>query len=177
MQTTKRVVSLMVAAMFGCTQADDRGVTAPESAPMLAASGAQQRVTGHANVRLPFTGNPTQRYSANAIRHADGSVSGQFQLRTEQVDGGSIHGSVLCFTIVGNRARLGGVIERSSTPLATEGQHVIWNVVDNGEGRRAPPDETSDFFPVPAAVMAAHCATGFNLGSLPVLGGNIQVHP
>ena len=177
MRTTTRVSLLLAAALLAACSTDGApggDVVAPR--PNLAASGAQQRVTGHANLILASLGNAEEIYSNAAIRHADGTVSGEWQLKTEQTDGGVLHGIVTCFTIVGNRARLAGVVDRSTTPLANVGDHVIWTVVDNGEGNAAPPDQTSDFFPVGPLTAAAHCATGFSLALIPVLGGNLQVH-
>ena len=172
--TTKRPVILLAVAFIGCTTAPDRGPTAP---PSLAASGLQERVTGHANILLANLGNAEEKYSNNAIRHADGSVSGQFQLKTEQANGGNIHGSIVCFTITGNTARLAGLVEKSTTPLAPEGTYLVWTVVDNGEGKNDPPDATSDFFPTTLAGALFHCNVGFNLAPFfPVLGGNLQVH-
>ena len=67
-------------------------------------------------------------------------------------------------------------VSANGTTLANVGDHVIWTVVDNGEGKAAPPDQTSDFFPVGPLTAAAHCASGFSLALIPVLGGNLQVH-
>ena len=119
-----------------------------------------------------------EKYSSNAIRHADGSVSGQFELKSEQDEGLRIHGDVVCFTVIGNVARLAGRVDQSNTPIVEEGAYVVWTVVDNGEGNKSPPDLTTDFFgPVSEEAAAFHCAVGFNLGPfLPVLGGNLQVH-
>jgi hypothetical protein len=144
--------------------------------PLFAMGGATQQVTGHANVFLPVF-QAEQRYSNSAVRHANGTFSGEFQLISEQEGGITIHGDVLCFTIVANRiARMAGVIERSD-PEGFAGAHVVWTVVDNGEGANSTPDQTSDFFLVPPAVAQTHCAVGFALPLLPVLSGNLQVHP
>ena len=182
--TSGRTALFLGLAVLGCTATPDR-VLAPDrlvSGPDAtfdrvgaAASGAQQRVTGHANVFLPNF-NAEQKYSNNAIRHADGTVSGQFELKSEQDGGVRIHGDMFCFTIVGNTARLAGQIDKSTIP-GLEGVYVVWTVIDNGEGANDPPDQTSDFFGASAADAASHCATGFNLAPfLPVLGGNLQVH-
>jgi hypothetical protein len=174
-------VLFFTAAVIGCTAGPDR-IAAPDRdadalQPLFAQGGAQQRVTGHANVFLPNF-QAEQKYSNSAIRHADGSVSGEWELHSEQDGGVRLHGDVICFTIVGNTARLGGFIEQSTEP-AFEGLYAVWTVIDNGEGANDPPDLTSDFFLVLTAATAQfHCAVGFNLAPfLPVLGGNLQVHP
>jgi hypothetical protein len=183
-----RVVLLLGAVALGCTAAPDRGVTGPNARldrvdaafdRVAAASGTQQQVTGFANILLPFFQNAEEKYSNSAIRHADGTVSGQFELKSAQDGGLRIHGDVVCFTIIGNMARLAGQIDQSSTPSIPEGTYVIWTVVDNGEGQNDPPDLTSDFIgPFTGAGAAAfHCSTGINVGPFyPVQSGNLQVH-
>jgi hypothetical protein len=178
--TRTRLALLLGVAVAGCTSGPD-GALAPhrtlDPLPAFSVRGATQQVTGHANVFLPSF-DAEQKYSNSAIRHADGRVSGQFELRSEQDGGVRVHGRLTCFTIVGNNmARMGGVIEQSSLPILA-GLDVVWTIIDMGEGSGDPPDLTSDFFPAPTGVAQAHCAVGFELGSfLPVLGGNLQVHP
>jgi hypothetical protein len=180
-----RVVLFLGVVALGCTATPDRGVTGPNARlnqvnaafdRVAAASGTQQQVTGHANILLPFFQNAEEKYSNSAIRHADGTVTGEFELKSAQEGGLRIHGDVVCFTIVGNVARLGGHIDQSTVP-GLEDAFVAWTVVDNGEGQNDPPDLTSDFIgPVSAGFAAFHCATGFDLGPfLPVLSGNLQV--
>ncbi len=78
-------------------------------------------------------------FTHNAQRKEDGSVNGRFMLNNLSTD---IHiiGSVLCFTINGNEAYFGGVIEESNYtnpdfPLLWQpGTCVYFSTVDNGEG-------------------------------------------
>src|SRR5919199_37165 len=127
MRTTLGSALLVVGvAMLGCSPADSDSPTAPRGAAVASAASPasahlQQQVTGHANIELPVFGNAVERYSNSAIRHSDGTVTGQFELRSEQGDGLRLHGDVVCFTIVGNRARLAGQVQRSNTPLAPVG--------------------------------------------------------
>jgi hypothetical protein len=147
--------------------------------PLFERSDVQQQVTGHANIILTAFGGAEEKYSNSAIRHADGTFSGEFQLKSAQDGGLAIHGNVICFKIVADRvAWLGGVVEHSNTPLAPPGTEVIWTVIDNGEGANDPPDLTSDFFTSVPVLTQAHCTVGLNLAPfLPVLSGNLQVHP
>jgi hypothetical protein len=176
----RAAVLLVGVAILGCAGGADQvsgpGRTFDTLEPSFQAGGATQQVTGHANIFLPNF-QAEEKYSNSAIRHADGTFSGEFQLKSEQDGGITVHGNVICFTIVANRvARMAGVVEKSN-PAGFEGAHVVWTIADNGEGAKDPPDQTSDFFVVPPAIAQAHCATGFNLPLLPVLGGNLQVHP
>jgi hypothetical protein len=176
--TQRSAVLVLAAAVLGCATGSD-GPAAPardaDLSPLLRKGGLQQRVTGHANIFLPNF-QAEEKYSNSAIRHADGSVTGEFQLKSAQDGGLRIHGNVICFTIVGNTARLAGVIERSSDPTIPAGVHTVWTIVDNGEGNNDPPDLTSDFFGALPAQAQFHCAVGFILPLLPVLSGNLQVH-
>jgi hypothetical protein len=81
-----------------------------------------------------------------------------------------------CFGITGNRARVGGTVTQSTHQDIPTGDHVIWTVVDNGEGANAPPDQTSDLFFAPAFIRDRHCVTGINLPQETNTQGNIQVH-
>jgi len=179
MSTSRKAsVLLVVAALAGCATNSDQSLTAPAQRLDAAGGGVSQSVTGHANMQLPSFGNAVQRFSQSAIRHSDGTVSGEFELKSDQDDGVRLHGEVTCFTIVGNAARLAGELDQSNAEFAPAGTYVLWTVVDNGEGGKAPPDLTTDFIGgVSAATAAAHCNTGFNLGPfLPVMSGNLQVH-
>jgi hypothetical protein len=164
----------------GCTAAAvDRNPAAPQTSLSLAASSVHQQVTGHANLLLPQFNNVEEKYSQSAIRHADGAVSGEFILESAQDGGPRLHGHVVCFTIIGNAARLAGQIDQSNFSITPAGSYVVWSLRDNGEGAKDPPDETQDFLgPMTAAEAAAHCAVGLDLGPfIPVRSGNLQVHP
>ena len=115
--------------------------------------------------------------SFSAIRHRDGRVTGQFQIFSEQEPGVRVHGILTCLGIDGNLARLGGVITRSSPPGFES--LAFWRVVDNGEGRHAPPDLSSDLAAfAPPELVEEFCAVGFDFPPLvPSPQGNIQVSP
>jgi hypothetical protein len=111
-----------------------------------------QSVTGH----YQFVGTSTLnnfKYSIAAIRHEDGSVSGEVEERTVFDPTGafvrSMHGDVKCFTIVGNMAFIAGIVDRVES-LAPNQENLIPGaffrlvVVDNGNGDDAPPDMGSN---------------------------------
>ena len=145
--------------------------------PNLSIVDAGQRVTGNATVLLPNFGNALERYSLSAIRHADGSVSGEFEETSEQEGGQRIHAHVVCFTVTGNSARLAAQIDQTNVDFGPPGSYVVWSVIDNGEGAKSPPDQTTDvFFGGTAAQAEFHCRTGFNLAPyFSSLRGNLQV--
>ena len=101
---------------------------------------------------------------------ADGNVKGEaeFQLRYRAL---AIHVEINCLAVVGNSAWLGGVIRSSSNP-ALVGEHVLFGVVDWGEGDAAPPDQTSQ---VVIDVTVPPCTTTPPLGLIAWTDGNVQV--
>jgi hypothetical protein len=83
----------------------------------------------------------------------------------------------VCFAVTGNSARLAAQIDQSNVAFGPIGSYVIWSVIDNGEGARSTPDQTTDiFFGGTRAQAEFHCQVGFNLAPyLSSLRGNIQV--
>ena len=179
-----RVAVVCAATLIACDASPGRDPTAPSSTrPEADATTATPgpAATGDAHI-LIFNGTTPERFEFSAVVTGAGLVAGEFQLFTEQAGGISIQGPVTCLGISGNLARIGGVITESSLP-AFVGRPVLWEVVDNGEGVNAPPDQTSDFAAVQSPdVVATFCATGsgslpFPLQLMDVLRGNIQVFP
>jgi hypothetical protein len=146
------------------------------------ADSSVESVTGHAEF-VTATGIRFS-YSVNAIRHKDGSVSGEFQNHVENATTGEFilraHVEIVCFTIAGNTARIGGIIERQKggAPLPEDprDRQGFITVVDNGEGADAPPDLASP--PAVARDSAfEHCETGLFRPLFQIEHGNIQVRP
>jgi len=142
---------------------------------------AAESVTGHADF-VTATGFRFS-YSLSAIRHEDGSVSGQFENHLENAQTGAFvlnaHVRITCFAISGNIARVGGVIERQTgrplPPGITEG---FITVVDNGEGDAASPDLASPPRVGGDGSALTQCVTGgMSLPLFPIERGNIQVQP
>jgi hypothetical protein len=149
-----------------------------------AGDGVEQSVTGHYEYFGFATGNYF-KYSLTAIRHADGSVSGEVEERvTLDTPSGELvrreHGEVTCLTVTGNRARLAYRITEYEGPPSPNPDltHGIIAVVDNGEGARAVPDSAANN---PGGVTAARaqlfCDVGFARPFREVEHGNIQVRP
>jgi hypothetical protein len=184
---------LAAVALSGCDRASIAGVAAPTSSalraddaaadPAPADQGVEQSVTGHYEYAGFVTGNYFQ-YSVSAIRHADGSVSGEVEERlTDVVTGDFVrrsHGTVTCLTVTGNRARIGFVLDSyEGTPVLPAGvDHGIISVVDNGEGGNAVPDSASNN---PGGVTATQAQLFCDIGAARPLRevehGNIQVRP
>ena len=170
---------LCAVVFIGCSGGSD--LTTPRlnvAAPSLSSRVTpQERVTGSATILLPLFGNAQERYSLSAIRQSDGSVTGEFEEFSEQEGGQRIHAQVYCFTVTGNSARLAARIDQTNVSFGPVGSYVVWSVIDNGEGAKSPPDETTDvFFGGTQAQADTHCRTGFKLAPFyPSLRGNLQV--
>jgi hypothetical protein len=144
------------------------------------AADAKQSVTGHYQFVGINTGNDF-KYSLSAIRHEDGSVSGEFEERVLLNSTGEFirqtHGTVTCFQIVGNMARIGGLVDHATDPRFLPGTEFRLVVVDNGNGASDPPDMGSNArFGFPGTAQAfCDAGTAFNLE--PVEHGNVEVRP
>ena len=152
----------------------------PSSAEAQGASSVES-VTGHAEF-VTATGIRF-RYSVNAIRHKDESVSGEFQNEVENATTGEFilraHVAIVCFTVIGNTAHIGGIIERQEglpLPIGSDRQGFL-TVVDNGEGNQG--DEADLASPPGVANGSAflHCETPLPRPLIPIVRGNIQVRP
>lgn len=136
-----------------------------------------ERVTGDVTIILPQWGNALERFSLSAIRHNDGSVTGEFEETSAQQGGQRIHAQIACFNVVGKTARLAARIDQTNVPFGPAGSYVVWSVIDNGQGAKGPPDETTDvYFNGTEAQAQYHCRTGYPLAPYyPSLRGNLQV--
>jgi hypothetical protein len=148
------------------------------SPPEAQGASSVESVTGHVEFVTPA--GIRFRYSVNAIRHKDGSVSGEFQNHVDNAATGEFilraHVGIVCFTIAGNVARIGGIIERQEGGAQQPGDEGFITVVDNGEGANDPSDLASPPAVAPGSAFA-HCETGLPRPLFTVEHGNIQVRP
>jgi hypothetical protein len=107
---------------------------APES------NGVVQSINGNADIDAP---EGLRRMEINAQKSADGTVKGKFFLKQRWGDQNTYEADVVCFTIVGNRAYVGGVLTRvNGEPFDGYFSYRLV-MVDNGEGANAAPDQSS----------------------------------
>ena len=189
--------SLMVlcAALAACADRDtNRTLTAPDlmrhaptqmAAVQEPASGS--RASGHIgfNFATPTVGLASERYSFTALGTDPAptfAAKGEFELLLTAATGveQKFHGNVICMNIVGNTARLAGILEKVwinnvQRPI-TGATHVIWTVVDNGEGQGIT-DFGSPMFFNNATNAALHCTAGFTPPQFSNAEGNVQVQP
>ncbi|HMG18140.1 MAG TPA: hypothetical protein VK573_05400 [Gemmatimonadales bacterium] len=159
-----------ITALIGCER--DPSSPAAEPAAQLVGNRVVQSATGQGSL---IQADERRTFAFSAVKHADGSVTGEFQLigRLSEV---IIHGTVLCLTVIGPDAWLGGVIDHANRDLGGE---TVFRVRDNGEGQQTEPDGISLMFVnQPPGSAAAYCANtppspAFNA----IVAGNIQVRP
>ena len=183
-----KIILLVGLALVGCERNQNSGITGPTLDPSeglrfsdeAATPDEKQSVTGHYQFVGINTGNDF-KYSLSAIRHEGGSVSGEFEERVILNSTGDFirqtHGTVTCFEIVGNLARIGGLVDHATDPRFLPRTEFRLVVVDNGNGANDPPDLGSNArFGVPGTAQAfCDAGTPFNLE--PVEHGNVEVRP
>ena len=189
MSPTTLVPSALLAglALAACAVVPAADVAAPRAVSAVgdagnAGEGVEQSVTGHFEYAGSVTGNYF-KYSLSAIRHADGSVSGEVEERLTVVETGEFvrrsHGTVTCLTVVGNRARIGFMFDQyeGEPVLPPDRTHGIITVVDNGEGANAVAPDSAANNPggVTAERAQLFCDVGFDRPMRAVEHGNIQV--
>jgi len=116
-------------------------------------------------------------FSFNALKYADGTVQGQYELFSRSA-GLRIHGDVVCLSVVGNHAWIGGSQDQSSDPVGfPPGLENGFQTVDNGQGANDPPDQLSlMFIDGPPGFAGAYCDAQADAPPLnPIEEGNIQI--
>ena len=186
----------ILCAALACSDSGvtNRTLTAPDVARQSVvedAAAAQSAMSGRAsghigfNFAAPTIGLAGEQYSFTALSTEPAptyAAKGQFELMLTAASGveQKFHGDVICMNIVGNTARLAGQltkvwINNVQRPI-TGATHVIWTVVDNGEGQGIT-DFGSPMFFNNATNAALHCTAGFTPPQFSNAEGNVQVQP
>jgi hypothetical protein len=141
-----------------------------------AAGGESNRVVASATGSGHMVRNGFYRtFSFSARKYADGTSSGELQLRSPEFDV-VVHLAIDCLRVVGNRAHMSGFITRTSnTDEAVVGEHNRLVVEDNGEGPAAPPDMVSGIPANPGNTNPETCETNTLVPNRVVDNGNVQV--
>ena len=155
------------------------------------AAAAQQaigvRASGHVgfNFSVPTLGLSSEQYSFVGLSTDIAptfAATGEFEMMLTSATGvlQRFHGDLICMSVVGNTTRLAGILEKVwinnvQRPI-TGATHVIWTVVDNGEGQGTT-DNASPMFFNNATNAQLHCTAGFTPPQFSVQEGNVQVRP
>ena len=184
MRATRGSVLLALGVTItGC--GGDRPVLGPEAAggPSLETGAVAARVIGSGtHVRIGADGEELTTFAFSALRHGDGTASGQWQYHF-RVAGFSMHGDVSCLSIAGREAWVGGTVTKvvSDDPAFHEllGVEMWWRSRDNGEDAAARPDSTTGLgFAFPGSVITAESWCRDQPQALvlrQVAAGNIQI--
>jgi hypothetical protein len=136
------VLASGVLAIAGCAD-QPQLPAAPGEARLSAAPGSNgvaQSINGTADIDAP---EGLRRMEIHARKSTDGTVSGRFVLRQQWGDENTYEADVVCFTIVGNRAFVGGVLTKVNGVPYDDYFSFRVVMVDNGEGANAAPDQSS----------------------------------
>jgi len=169
---------------FATEDASAQYAAAQIAAAQQSATGS--RASGHVgfNFAAPTVGLLSERYSFVALGTdpASFAAKGEWEMMLTAATGVEqrFHGDVICMSTVGNTTRLAGQIEKVwinniQRPI-TGATHVIWTVVDNGEGQGTA-DTASPMFFNNAANAQLHCTVGFSPPQFTVQEGEVQVQP
>jgi hypothetical protein len=85
-----------------------------------------------------------------------------------------IKGSVFCVDADGNEAIVGSIVEESNTSFVPVGSQVFRKVIDNGQGRSDPPDQTGTVSFFPPLFTQCPLATA-PIATSPIVQGNFVV--
>lgn len=169
----------LVAGLVACSAVPDHVTGLRPGAARLAdvdGNPVVQSITGHWEV-IGSQGN-LNKISVNAEKRLDGTVTGEVQYEQFTADGLSTlaHGTVLCLTVEGNRARLAAAGE-ATTDAGTVPAYGILTAIDNGEGHPNP-DQATNLIAISNETRARmHCDAPLvpDTRALPVERGNVQV--
>ncbi|MDX1687279.1 MAG: hypothetical protein R3248_04785 [Candidatus Promineifilaceae bacterium] len=148
-----------------------------------AGTGIVESVTGSTHMTVPLSvfdpsleGDAVMRtLSYNALRHADGRVSGQYEYQlVVQGEDDFFHGTIICFKAEGNRAWIGATVDSTSVP-PLEGLYSWWQVEDNGQGANASPDRTTFLGFGSLAETIEYCEGPAPRFIFEIEGGDVQV--
>jgi hypothetical protein len=128
-------------AILGCSESTDQLVAPVEKASTVSLEkGVIHSATGNLSLEMPYPEPYRVHIVFNVIEHNDGSISGNMRV-FDQEAGFWINGEVIDLKVDnGNRAKLSCRIKKSQLEFYT---HLIFVVVDNGQGNNSLPDQAS----------------------------------
>lgn len=185
MGTMRRAGVALAGVVAGCAgpAGPDPEPMASSAAPLLAAAGVEESVTGGGQFFHPTLGQVTLAFTAT--RHGDGSVSGRWQQHQFDLDF-TYQGDVTCFAVdqVNHRAWIGGVVTLTNDPdpIAAPGKDAWFRVLDRGQDEAEPDRSTFLGFEGSAGVETSeeYCQLQLwpedNARTWPLEHGNLVIH-
>lgn len=192
MKTRRSSAPLLLLALgaMACGETGDPASPMLETSPARAPAAGVSSATGSGHVFRPD--GSIRKFTISAVQHTDGSVSGQYDLKLgplqilkdlgERPPVLSFHGTITCMTVDGNRAYLGGVVDAQKNGALFFGRDdftgVAIELVDNGHGAAAAPDEISSvfvYFPETPSTPQDYCDAPAPGPVFPIDAGSITV--
>ncbi|MCP3957398.1 MAG: hypothetical protein GY719_06060 [bacterium] len=119
-------------------------------------------------------------FGFTAVTHRDGTVTGQFEVRST-LTGEGAHADVQCLDVQGgDTATFSGVVSHGELGgVDLTGLCYVATGQDNGEGAASPPDFVSFVLFAPCGFLPAEtaCTVAPQPAVLEVITGNVQVRP
>jgi len=174
MLTTKRLIissSILIVAVIGATFFI-KPLTTASCATVSA--GCNERANGHGTIT--FDRGVKRQFSFSAQKMDDGTARGNAIIHNPNFDPRFRgHIDVMCMEVVGNRARIAGVMKNTNDPNL-ENNTAVFEVYDNGEPGNNDTISSVYFSPPNSpAPTPAYCQSFENFPQYPIDGGNIQV--
>ncbi|MGI8788177.1 MAG: hypothetical protein ACR2HG_10495 [Pyrinomonadaceae bacterium] len=152
-------------------------LAAPMTTTTCAAAPCKESANGHGTLVMP---NGTRRqFSFNAQKQADGTAKGNAVIHNPAFPPdpqfrGNIE--IKCLEVVGNRARVAGVVRNTNDPNL-DNNTAVFEVVDNGNPGRDNDTISLVFFSPPNSPPPTplYCQTFENFPQMPIDNGNIKV--
>ena len=173
-----RILLLAVLPILGLGACESADVASPDAYADAAfnVAGVVSSVTGSGHISRP---DGTSRvFTLNAVRHADGTVSGRYSLEITGPDTPvRVKGNITCLVIDGASAYIGGDVDRfDANPFPTPPGGMAVEIIDMGEGSEAGPDLLSPaFFTQTQQEVLDYCAAPLPGPVMEIERGNFQV--
>jgi hypothetical protein len=154
---------------------------APTIVAGLATGASRVRTKSAMLDRIVLLDDPFGVIVGNAIkfdakRDATGHATGTFEFtavyRNAKV---KLTGTVTCYTVKGNTARLGGIVTSSNFSEIPVGTSETWSLTDNGAPQSHRFDTSSTLLGGDANYALGYCANGLPYSERPVIGGKMEI--
>lgn len=160
MKTTSALIATLLAVGAGMST----GAAAAGNGVVASATGSGQTTSG----------TQLRTFSFTARTDSSNNSSGQAELFNRNT-GTRLHMTIDCLNVAGNVATMSGTVTQDNLAGAFVGDPIWFQVVDNGEGAGAPPDLISLVF-IFLGPPGVPCTSPLVPASIPIEGGNVQVH-
>jgi hypothetical protein len=136
-----------------------------------------QYARGHVDIQFSLGTTVVDTYRFVAHRKSDGTF-GNFKFESKysglEVEAS---GEVICLTVIGNQARVGGQVTRSDFEGIPVGSQLTWSITSNDGKKNDGSDEDDTASSLLGADAIAYCAGGLPYPEFPVRKGDVEVRP